>query len=216
MMNGLPRRVDVEASGQQMAPRCLSRAALLLTVFACAAALAASWEDRLHPDDRHTIQQTDATARTVLASVPTEAYGFDEVPAIQALLDARSMARPQERLLGDWRCRSIQLNQYGLFSYPFFRCHIEQLDGGLRFRKSTGSQRRTGWLHADGEARWVFIGSSHYNEDPAPDYSGLREDSDGQNRERDSVGVLETLADGRLRMILDAKPGQVEIYELNR
>ncbi len=214
MMNGSPRRGD--ASRPRGMRRCLCTATLLLAVLVGPAALAADWEDRLHPDDRHSIQQADATARSTLDSIGPEGYGHEEVVGIAALLDARAITRPTDRLLGDWRCRSIQLGESDLFSYPYFRCHIEQLDGSLRFRKSTGSQRRTGWLHAAGEGHWVFVGSSHYNDDPVPDYSGLNDDSDDQDRERDSVGVLDTLADGRLRMILDAKPGRVEIYELIR
>jgi hypothetical protein len=215
MMNGSPRRADptrLRAGSSRRWPL----AAFWLVALACPPALAADWQERLHAEDRSSIEQAAATTRNTLQSIGAEDYGHAEVAEVRALLDARAMARPADRLLGDWRCRSIQLGEYGLFSYPYFRCQIEQVDGGLRFRKASGSQRRTGWLHADGEGRWVFVGSSHYNDDPAPDYSGLHEDSDAEDRERDSVGVLETLADGRLRMILDAQPGRVEIYELNR
>jgi hypothetical protein len=216
MMNGSPHKVERKRQAISAARLAASSVALALAVLSCAPVLAADWHQHVHPDDLTSIEQAETTARSTLQAIGPEDYGHDEVTAVAALLDARAMARPVDRLPGDWRCRSIQLGEYGLFSYPYFRCHIEQVDGGLRFRKSSGSQRRTGWLHADIEGRWAFVGSSHYNDDPVPDYSGLHEDSDAEDRERDSVGILETLADGRLRMILDAKPGQVEIYELIR
>lgn len=215
-MIGLPRRVEQGVRRTVRTRAWLRCATLLWAGLVGSTAMAADWEATLHPDDRHSIQQSDTVARTMLQSIGPELYGHEEVAGVQALLEARRLPRPQERLIGDWRCRSIQLNTYGLFSYPYFRCHIERIDAGLRFRKSTGSQRRTGLLHSDGEARWVFVGSSHYNDDPPTEYSGLHQDSDGEDRERDSVGVLDTLADGRLRMILDAGNDGVELYELQR
>ena len=215
-MNGWLRRADPLRPRAGTGRRCWAFVASWLLALVSAAAPASDWRERVYPDDRDSIEQAMETTRTVLRSIGPEDYGHDEVAGVQALLDARAMDRPADRLLGDWRCRSIQLGEYGLFSYPYFRCHIEQVEGGVRFRKASGSQRRTGSLHADGEARWVFIGSSHCNDDPVPDYSGLHGDGDGEDRERDSVGVLETLADGRLRMLLDVKPSRVEIYELIR
>lgn len=178
-----------------------------------------NWRVYAEAEDVPRIEQALARARVTLEALPANEYGVAERPQVLAFLDAEALPRPAERLHGEWRCRSIQVNAYGLFSYPRFRCRILPDGALLAFNKLSGSQRRSGELFVDAPGRWVFLGGSHVNEDEPRGYT-RRGDLEGEgsieSRASDTVGILETLADGRLRMIFDADGESVELYELSR
>jgi len=90
------------------------------------------------------------------------------------------------------------------------------VEGEWDSSKLSGSQRRSGSLHADGSGMWVFHGGGHVNDDPPRHYSGFVDASESQDS--DSVGLLQTLADGRFRMLLDADADSesFELYVLER
>ncbi len=102
--------------------------------------------------------------------------------------------------VGDYRCRTVKLGNKvqgrpGLVAYDWFKCRIEATPKGLRFSKVNGSQRPSGLLFPDSPRRMVLLGSiSVGNESPANSY--------GLNPDRDLVGVLEHLPDGRWRLAL--------------
>lgn len=179
----------------------------------------AGWRTHIDPEDLPKVEHALERARVVLEAIPPSEYGVAERPQLRAFLDAATMNRPDERLVGDWRCRSIQINSLGLYSYPYFRCRIQRNGARLAFAKLSGSQRRSGALYADGPGRWVFLGGSHVNDDPPRGYSRLDDGKAagaGDSRASDSVGVLETLADGRVRIVFDAGDDSVELYEMQR
>lgn len=188
-------------------------AALMLSGYV-GAQEAAPWRGLIHAEHVPAVDQGNARATAVLEQLSPGDYGFAERDQVAALLDAQSIVRPPGRLLADWRCRSIQVNRYGIFSYRPFRCRIRQVEGEWDFSKLSGSQRRSGSLYADGPGKWIFLGGSHVNDDPPRHYSGLADAT--QSQESDSVGILQTLADGRLRMLLDADSESFELYVLER
>lgn len=181
------------------------------------AARSAQWRAQIDPEDLPRVELAIERARAVLEALPESEYGVKERPQIRALLDAPTLDRPDDRLLGNWRCRSIQIQSLGLFSYPYFRCRILRDGDLLAFNKLSGSQRRSGELFPDGPGRWVFLGGSHVNDDEPRGYSRRSDagvDGSIDSRASDSVGLLETLADGRLRIVFDANASSVELYEL--
>lgn len=100
---------------------------------------------------------------------------------------------------GDYRCRVIKLGAKSagslpFVSYPSFACRIEDEGGIASFRKMTGSQRPVGVI-LDGGQKLVFLGTMVLgDENRAIDY--------GRDAERDMIGAVESLGDGRWRMIL--------------
>lgn len=196
--------------------RAWSAAALMLIALPLLAADDA-WRTLAHPAHTGAIDAAHERALAAIASMPADAYGRDEIPDVRHLLDRPTREASFEKLLGTWRCRSIQIGALGLFSYPPFRCEIVLTeDGTLEFSKTSGSQRRHGQLYPYTASGWVFMGGTSVNNEPYRSYSARNADSDGPDVAGDSVGLLETLADGRLRVLLDARDDQVEIYELKR
>jgi hypothetical protein len=196
-------------------PSLLSLAVVLASL--CSANARADWRDVALPEDQNRIDASAAAATAALDRLGADAFGLDERPLLRALLDAGTQTAEESRLLGDWRCRSLQVSvSLGVFTYPAFRCRI-RLDehGKPYFEKLSGSQRRSGYLYANEDGQWVFLGARTVNDQPQRRYSANQADAD-RTREHDSVGTLEALTNGRLRMILDAGDEGVELYELRR
>ena len=102
--------------------------------------------------------------------------------------------------VGDYRCRTIKLGtktrgRPALTAYDWFKCRIEATPKGLRFSKVNGAQRPSGLLFPDSTRRMVLLGSTALGKEAAPNAYGV-------NPERDLVGVLERLPDGRWRIAL--------------
>lgn len=197
-----------------------SVALALLFCLASAAADGADedgWRMVMHDVHEPMIDRAAERAGAALDSLPDDAYGRADLEAAQALLAAPAKAAEYERLLGDWRCRSLQVDPNGLFAYPAFRCRIELTeDGTLAFTKTSGSQRRHGQLYPHHDGGWVFLGGRSVNDEPYRFYSAIGGQSDAESLADDSVGRVEMLADGRVRMVLDADGERAELYELKR
>jgi hypothetical protein len=175
------------------------------------------WRATMLDQDEPAIDTAHQRAAAVLEQLDDDAYGREDLPKARELLAARSLKRGADALVGNWRCRSTQIDRGGVFRYPAFRCTIEiSANGTLQFTKRSGSQRRQGQIFPYTDASWVFIGGHSVNDDPYRTYSATLASPDVEDREHDSVGLLETLADGRVRLILDAQDERVEFYELSR
>ncbi|MBK8066442.1 MAG: DUF4893 domain-containing protein [Rhodanobacteraceae bacterium] len=196
------------------------RAILPLLLLSCAVLAADNdegWRGVMHDVHEPAIDQAHARATQSLAQLGEDDYGLSDRPGAQALLDAPAKTVEFDALTGDWRCRSLQVDPNGLFAYPAFRCRIELTeDGTLMFTKTSGSQRRHGQLYPKSDGHWVFLGGRSVNDDPYRPYSATFGDFDGEDLADDSVGLVEGLGDGRVRMILDADGESVEFYELRR
>lgn len=135
------------------------------------------------------------------------------------LLDLPRKKGPSAGLIGKWQVRSLQSSDLGVYAYPFFPCEIRR-EGtrGLVLNKHSGSQRRTGVLLSQDNGDLVFLGGSYYEGEEPRGYSAFRggQTADPEGEDRDSVGVLHQLENGRLLLIFASLKGRGEIYELKR
>ena len=102
---------------------------------------------------------------------------------------------------GDYRCRTVKLGSQGgedglgYVVYGWFACRIEQTANGLKFIKTTGSQRPAGLLFPENDRQMVMLGSMALAaEPPANSY--------GQRPDRDMVAVLERIGERRWRLVI--------------
>jgi hypothetical protein len=116
---------------------------------------------------------------------------------------------------GSYNCRLVSLGQktargaaVRVFN-PFF-CYVrgEGADA-LSFTKQTGTDLPGGWLHPDGDRRYVFLGAKQRK--PGDNSLGY-----GSDEDRDLAGVVERIAPFRWRLVVpwrNGKPG-LDVYEL--
>lgn len=101
---------------------------------------------------------------------------------------------------GDYRCRVLKLGSktgtgLAYIAYPTFNCRIRSEGGLLSFAKLTGSQRPLGLILPDSTRRMIFLGTLQLGDERlALEY--------GRDRERDLIGIVEYLPDGRWRLAL--------------
>ena len=201
-----------------MSPRSSTALLLVLLTLACSASAerAQGWRGMIHDAHLWSILEAEKRAKAVNEALPADAYGLADLPQVRELLAAPSLPLQRSELPGDWRCRSLQVGQLGVFVYPFFRCRIRKDKDKLFFEKLTGSQRRSGEIFEDPPNRFVLLGGQTVNEDPQRPYSATMKDWDEEDLDGDTIGVLTRKGKDRLLMILDATADSYELYELVR
>ena len=181
-----------------------------LTTATIVAAVAADWKTIITPADRgrldrlaESISKGDAIAA---ASNPAPA----DTKVLRAIFDPPDTPIAVGRLAGNWRCRTIKVGEI-LVVYSWFKCRIAATADGLHLEKTSGSQRLSGGLYADGPTRLVLLGAGTVNDEPPVPYSALA----GQpaDPDADMVGVLTQPAPDRLRIVFPF-PRYESIYDV--
>lgn len=198
--------------------RTLTRLAALLPLLVSLATGAA--EDarlrQIWPEHVERVHQPQSVVDTVNANPQIPRSDADAKAVVEELLGEDHQPLTPAQLTGEWRVRSIQGGRYGIYSYPWFKARVVERDHRLFFEKTSGSQRRSGWLlpPPGGKDAWYFVGAATVNEDPQVAYS-RGAGADGP-RDSDSVGLVWGISDNRVIMLLDAHGDGYEIYHLKR
>ncbi len=122
-----------------------------------------------------------------------------------------------EDLTGKWRVRSLQGSLGLCVLYPYFNAEFRTENGRLIFQKTTGSQRRMGWVLPYRNDCMIFLGARTVNDDPPLHYSRLDPTipATSPRKESDSWGALYRIGDNQYLMVLDVVVGQeFELYEI--
>ena len=90
------------------------------------------------------------------------------------------------------------------FSYPYFRCRFRNVDGKVFFEKTTGSQRKSGFVYQNGPKSLAFLGGWSVNDEPQTLYGA----------ENSVAGVLYKIGTRRAIILFPTSADRVEIYEL--
>ena len=169
-----------------------------------APAVGEDWSDVISPEDAIRLGNRRVIWDRALAA--TRAAAPDLVAAEGALLvpGAGALAVPPS---GTYVCRTIKLGVEGLggIAYQPFRCIVFDEGGARWLVKETGSQRQSGRIWPDG----TFLGGLALGEEEG-------RIAYGSLRDRDVVGVVERLDDGRYRLV-QPQPryeSQLDILEL--
>lgn len=190
------------------------------------------WRAQVLPPDRAAVE---ADAQAALARIPSAAgmpdyLGEDLQEAslrgivlAHALLQRARNPLPLGDVTGAWQVRSVQASGDTVWDYPFFTARIDRADCGFDFRKTSGSQRRSGrLLPVSAEARALaFLGTATVNDNRTGAYgaqnppTGTPAGSEG-DAPVNSAGRLLRIGDGELLMILDVDADGFELYHLKR
>lgn len=137
---------------------------------------------------------------------------------IRLLEAAKEKAPAAASLVGDWKVRSLQAGEYGVFAYPFFDCQFRK-EGprGIVFQKDRGSQRRIGLVGQGSDGKLLFVGGSYTEGSRHPrGHSALQDKGTAADPKNDSTAIIRQIADGHLLMIFAPTRYGCEIYELKR
>jgi hypothetical protein len=158
------------------------------------------WRSIVTATDRDRYARRDAAWRLALEQAQRQP-GSGDLRALGDLIEqdaARANVAPPA---GDYRCRTVKLGSQGgeaglgFVVYGWFDCRIEQTRRGLKFSKTTGSQRPSGLLFPEDGRQMVMLGSvALAAEPPANSY--------GQRPDRDIIAVLERIGDDRWRLVI--------------
>lgn len=169
------------------------------------------WRGKVLPEDAARIDGLPITWNAALAGVPRRARA---TLAAEGKLVESSAALDHPALPpGAYRCRLVRLGgaagRRGLVIFPSFFCSVGTggEGGALSFSKQTGSDLPAGWLHADGDGRYVFLGARQAK----PGDTSLVY---GADRARDVAGVLERIGPFRWRLAVPNGTSGLDLYEL--
>ncbi|WP_230482160.1 DUF4893 domain-containing protein [Sphingomonas sp. Leaf21] len=172
---------------------------------------ASDWRLAATADDRVRLRSWRSAWVKGIAQARQGGFASD-VAALGALADPdHSIAEPGLPD-GEYRCRTIKLGTQGravltYVAYPFFRCRVS--DSGASLTKLDGSQRLTGRIFADTDARSIFLGTMILgDEESSYPY--------GRDRARNMAGVVERIDAKRWRIAFPfpAYESVVDILEL--
>ena len=170
-----------------------------------------AWRGKALPEDAARIDAIDGTWRAALAEVSgrKRATLAQEGPLMQDMAALDHPALPP----GAYKCRLVRVGEGagrgGVTSFPSFFCSVGGggEDGALSLAKQTGSDLPAGWLHADGDKRYVFLGARQAK----PGDTSL---TYGTDRARDVAGVVERVGPFRWRLAVPKGDAVLEVYEL--
>lgn len=170
-----------------------------------------AWRGRALPEDAARIDAIEGTWRAALAEVTRgkRAALAAEGPLVDGMAALDHPALPP----GAYKCRLLRVGEGagrgGVTAFPSFFCNIGTggEDGALSFSKQTGSDLPAGWLHADGDHRYVFLGARQAK---AGDTSLVY----GADRAKDVAGVVERIGPFRWRLTVPSAPAKLDVYEL--
>ena len=158
------------------------------------------WRRIITSIDRHRYRRLDSAWTLALQQARRQA-GSGDLNSLGDLIDPDAGMRGVAPPPGAYRCRTVKLGSQGgeaglgYVVYGWFACRIEQTPNGLKFSKSTGSQRPSGLLFPENDRQMVMLGSMALASEPAAN-------SYGQRPDRDLVAVLELISERRWRLVI--------------
>ena len=169
-----------------------------------------AWRGTITPADAQVIETLPAIWSRVLASAEQRSRGA--IADEGALLDPDAALDHPELPPGSYQCRVVRIGKGAgrrrFIAFPSRFCYVSAEDKGLGFAKQTGSDLPTGYLYADGDKRYVFLGARQ--DSPGDTSLGY-----GADRDRDVVGVVERVGAFRWRLVAPRDGGEgIDIYEL--
>lgn len=168
------------------------------------------WKVLAQPADLKVTEARDTALKLIPEYLGKEAEYDTELKRLQKLLSAELKPITLAELTSLTEVRSIQVSKLGTFSYPYFKCGFTKYkDGVTRFKKLTGSQRKSGPVYKEDDKTLVLLAASTVNDEAPRTYSGI---SKSEDTEYDAPGII-IKAGNKVLAIFPESNGRFEIYE---
>lgn len=151
--------------------------------------------------------------RSEIVAQARENGSVPDIRTMLRVLEPAALPIKRENIVGQWRCRSIQIGGDPFVTpYGFFNCQIEDTINGLVIHKTTGSQRFFGRLFQDGGRSMIYLGAQYLPID------GLPPGVYGADAQKDQVGRLSRISRTELRLEMPRPQagGDYEVIHLVR
>lgn len=176
-----------------------------------------AWFELMLAADRDDLIDADFRIHEMTATPGEDSESKKAANIARKWLELPRLAFTPDEILGKWKVRSLQGGPDFHVLYPFFNAEFRKEDGRIVFQKTTGSQRRMGFVFPDQSTRMIFLGGKTVNDDTPLSYSRLdpKMPASADPRDSDSFGYLVKTGEKRYLMFLDVRAGQeYEIYEI--
>ncbi|MGK6320635.1 DUF4893 domain-containing protein [Sphingomonas sp. DT-204] len=166
------------------------------------------WRDTADPADAAALDSLPALWSEALTA-PAKRGQRAAAMGDAALLDPKAALDHPALPPGSYTCRVVRVERGRTRGFPPQFCFVGgEADGRLSFNKQTGSDLPNGWLYADENDRYVFLGAQQRK-------PGDNSIAYGTDRSRDVAGVVERVGSFRWRLVVPrSKPKALWIYEL--
>jgi hypothetical protein len=157
------------------------------------------WRRIASPADRDRLRRWRTAWTVSLAAAMRTPGGAAAIAADPALFDPDRVLATALPPAGAYRCRTIKLGRRGsggagYVAYDWFRCGVGPGPAPVTFAKVDGSQRQSGLLYEDTDARAVFLGALALGDEArVMDY--------GRDRRRNVAGLVERIGPRRWRIV---------------
>lgn len=163
--------------------------------------------------DWNSVKQTDieliegdlSKSLTFLNSLSETTSYIEERPMVQNLLRQNLYNITPNDLIQYKKVRSIQVEPYGIFLYDFFNCKFSMRNGTIFFQKTTGSQRKSGYIYRKDDKSAIFLGGWSVNDEPLTKYGS----------DNSVIGSLYKISSQKLIMLF-YYGNSFELYEFSR
>lgn len=154
-------------------------------------------------DDKLLLDDDITKCTHLLQALPDDAAYLEERPEILRLLKSTRLDIIPSDIFNYKRVRSIQVNKLGIFSYNYFNCRFKTKNNLLFFEKTSGSQRKSGYVYKNDPKSCIFLGGWTVNDDPQTIYGS----------ENSIAGSLYRVGTNKLLMVFFDGNG-FELYEI--
>lgn len=154
-------------------------------------------------DDKLLLDDDITKCVNLLNALPDNAAYLEERPEILRLLKSTRLDIIPSDIFNYKRVRSIQVDKLGIFSYNYFNCRFKTKNNLLFFEKTSGSQRKSGYVYKNDQKSCIFLGGWTVNDDPQTIYGS----------ENSIAGSLYRVGTNKLLMVF-FDGNSFELYEI--
>ena len=163
------------------------------------------WEALIRTTDREKIKNIISKVQNINNNLEPDdgVYGIEDVFWVNILVNADKLPISTSDLFEFTKVKSIQGGPSGIFIYDYFSCRFNEKGSKIFFQKTSGSQRKSGYMYRKDEYSFVFLGGYSENDDPQTTYDSRAGEA----------GILYKISNNKIIMLFFGN-GNYEIFEI--
>jgi len=118
------------------------------------------WKALIRTTDREKLKNIISKVQNINNNLEPDdgIYGIADASSVNNLVNADKLPISTSDLFEFTKVKSIQGGPYGIFMYDYFSCRFNEKGSKIFFQKTSGSQRKSGYMYRKDEYSFVFLG----------------------------------------------------------